>query len=182
MRGRFFSGYLVIDLTDGLPPHLRHRDQIGRPWGLRDSTLCFTHDHLVPVSPGTITRSSPTWGKVERTPEAAGIPLLLEEAGSLLWRGVDDFPPCLGAVVILPWPEVDGCPPWFKVDPCLLPLGVDWVPSGRFPEAPIDGVSVWAGLSGRGLPLGWASGVLGIGCLWRWGMRWTRPCWATLQW
>ena len=102
---------------------------------------------------------------------------LMYKAGPLLWQGVDDFPPCLGAVVILPWLEVDGCPPWFEVDPCLLPLGADWVLSNCFPEAPVDGVSDWAGLGGRGLPQGWASGILGIGCLWRWGTRWIRPCW-----
>ena len=120
-------------------------------------------------------------GRLKGPPEAAGIPLPLEEAGSLLWWGVDDFPPCLGAVVILPWLEVDGCPPWFEVDPCLLPLGAGWVLSGHFPEAPVAGVSVWAGLGGRGLPLGRASGVLDSGCLQRWGTRWIRPCWTTLQ-
>ena len=73
---------------------------------------------------------------------AAGVPLLPEEAGSLLWLGVDDFPPCLGAVVIPPWPQVDGCPPWFEVDPCLLPLGAGWALSSHFPEVPIDRVSV----------------------------------------
>ena len=62
-------------------------------------------------------------GRLKGPPEAAGIPLLLEEASSPLWQGVDDFPPCLGAVVVLPWVGVDGCPPWFEVDPCLLPLG-----------------------------------------------------------
>ena len=164
MRGQFFSIYSVIDLTDGLPPRLCQPDWIGRPWRLRDPTLGLAHVHLIPVSPGTITCSSSTWGKVGRT-EAAGVPLVLVEAGSPLWRGVDDFPPCLGAVVVLPWLEVDGCPPWFRVDPCLLPLGAGWVLSGRFPEAPVDGVSVWAGFGGRGLPQGRASGVLGIGCL-----------------
>ena len=120
-------------------------------------------------------------GRLEGPPKAAGVPLLLEEAGSPLWWRVDDFLPCLGAVVIPPWLEVDGCSPWFEVDPCLLPPGAGWVLSDRFPEAPVDGVSVWAGFSGRGLPLGLASGVLGIGCLWRWGTRWIRPCWTTLQ-
>ena len=57
-------------------------------------------------------------------PEAAGVPLPLVEAGSLLWRGADDFPPCLGAVVVPLWPEVDGCLPWFGVGSCLLPLGL----------------------------------------------------------
>ena len=84
----------------------------------------------------------PPGGRWEGPPEAAGVPLLLEEAGSLLWRGVDDFPLCLGAVVIPLWPEVDGCPPLFKPDPCLLPPGTGWVLSGHFPEAPVDGVSV----------------------------------------
>ena len=110
-------------------------------------------------------------GRLKGPPEAAGIPLPLEEVGSPLWR----------AVVVLPWPEVDGCPPWFKVGLCLLPLAAGWVLSSHFPEAPVAGVSVWAGLGGRGLPLGWASGVLGSGCLQRWGTRWIRPCWTTLQ-
>ena len=92
-------------------------------------------------------------------------------AGLLLWWGTVDFPPWLGAVDFPPWPEVDGCPPWFGVDPCLLPPGLGWVLSCCFPEAPIAGVLVWAGLGGRGQPLGWASGVLGIGCLWRWETR-----------
>ena len=39
MRGRFFSIYSVIDLTDGLLPRLCQPDWIGRPWRLRDSTL-----------------------------------------------------------------------------------------------------------------------------------------------
>ena len=95
-------------------------------------------------------------------PGAAGVSLPLVEAGLLLWRGAVDF---------APWPQVDGCTPWFGVDPCPLPLGAGWVLSGHFPEVPVAGVPVWAGLGGRGRPLGRASGVLGIGCLWRWGMR-----------
>ena len=67
MRGQDFSIHVVINLTNGLPPHLRRPNQIGRPLGLRDSTPSFVHDHLIPVSPGTITRSSPTWGRAEGT-------------------------------------------------------------------------------------------------------------------
>ena len=104
-------------------------------------------------------------------PEVAGIPPPLVEASLLLWWGVDDFPPWLGAVDFPPWPEVDGCPPWFEVDPCLLPPGVGWVLSCHFPEAPVAGVLVQASLGRRGQPLGWALGVLGIGCPWRWGTR-----------
>ena len=104
-------------------------------------------------------------------PEAAGIPPLLVEAGLLLWRGVDDFPPWLGVVDFPPGLVVDGFPPWFEVDPRPLPSGVGWALSCHFTEAPVAGVSVQAGLGGRGQPLGWASGVLGIGCPWRWGMR-----------
>ena len=120
MQGWFFPVYSVIDLTDGLPPCLRRPDQIGRPRRLRGSTLGLAHVHFIPVSPGTITCSSPTWGKVGRT--SRGCRCL--EASSPLWRGVDDFPPCLGAVVVPSWPEVDGCPPWFEVDPCLLHWGL----------------------------------------------------------
>ena len=104
-------------------------------------------------------------------PGAAGVPVLLVEAGLLPWQGAVDFLSWLGAVDFLPWPEVDGCTPWFGVDPCPLPPGAGWVLSGHFPEAPVAGVPVWAGLCGRGRPLGQASGVLGIGCLWRWGTR-----------
>ena len=172
MRGRYFSIYSVINLTDGLPPHLHRPDRKGRPLGLRDSTPGFAHDHFVPVSPGTITRSSPTWGRVERTSRGCWYPTsACGGRSTTLARGSR-----LSALA-----RVDGCPPWFRVDPCLLPPGAGWVLSGRFPEAPVAGVSVWTSLSGRGLPLGWASGVLGIGCLWRWGTRWIRPCWTTLQ-
>ena len=111
------------------------------------------------------------WGGSKGLPEAAGIPPPLVEAGLLLWRGVDDFLPWLGTVDFPPWPEVDGFPPWFEVDPCPLPPGVGWVLSCRFPEAPVAGVLVQASLSGRGRPLGWALGVLGISCPWRWGTR-----------
>ena len=49
----------------------------------------------------------PPGGRWEGPPEVAGVPLPLEGAGSSLWQGVDDFPPCLGAVVVPLWPEVD---------------------------------------------------------------------------
>ena len=104
-------------------------------------------------------------------PEVAGVPPPLVKAGLLLWQGVDDFPPWLGAVDFPPWLEVDGFPPWFKVDPCPLPSGVGWILSCHFAEAPAAGVSVQAGLGGRGQPLGWALGVLGVSCPWRWGTR-----------
>ena len=104
-------------------------------------------------------------------PEAAGVPPPLVEAGLLLWRGVDDFPPWLGVVDFPPWLEVDSFPPLFEVDPCPLPSGVGWTLSCHFAEAPAAGVLVQASLSGRGRPLGWALGVLGIGCPWRQGTR-----------
>ena len=119
-------------------------------------------------------------GGLTGPPEAADIPPPLVEAGLLLWQGVDNFPPWLGMVdfppwpevdSFPPWPEVDGFPPWFEVDPCPLPLGVGWTLSCRFAEAPVAGVSVWAGLSGRGRPLGRALGVLGVDRPWRWGTR-----------
>ena len=63
-------------------------------------------------------------------PEAARVPLLFEEARPPLWRGVDGFPLCLGAVVIPLWPEVDGrvgflsAPPGGWLTPVwLLPRG-----------------------------------------------------------
>ena len=65
----------------------------------------------------------PPGGRWEGPPEAAEVPLSLEEASSPLGWGVDDFPPCLGAVVVPLWLEVDGCPPWFEADPCPLPRG-----------------------------------------------------------
>ena len=110
-------------------------------------------------------------GGLTGPPEVAGSPPPLAEAGLLLWRGVDDFPPWLGAVDFLPWLEVDGFPPWFEVDPCPLPSGFGWALFCHFAEAPVAGVSVWPGLGGRGQPLGWALGVLGISCPWRRGMR-----------
>ena len=70
-------------------------------------------------------------------PEVAGIPPPLVEAGLLLWRGVDDFPPWLGVVDFPPWLKVDGFLPWFKVDPCPLPSGVGWALSCHLPEAPV---------------------------------------------
>ena len=72
--GRVFSIYSVINLTDSLPPHLHHSNRIGRPLGLRDSTPDSVHGHLVPVSPGTITHSSPTWGRVDRTSRGSWCP------------------------------------------------------------------------------------------------------------
>ena len=57
-------------------------------------------------------------GRFGGPPEAAGVPLPFEEAGPPLWRGVDDFPLCLGAAVILLWPEVDGRLPWLGVGSC----------------------------------------------------------------
>ena len=74
-------------------------------------------------------------------PKVAGIPPPLVEVGLLLWQGVDDFPPWLGAVDF---------PPWFEVDPRPLPSGVGWALSCHFAEAPAAGVSVRAGLGGRG--------------------------------
>ena len=89
-------------------------------------------------------------GGLKGPPKAAGIPLPLVEASLLLWQGAVGFLPWLGVVDFPPWQEVVGCPPWFWVDPCPLPLGVGWVLSCHFPEAPWAGVSVWAGLGGRG--------------------------------
>ena len=124
-------------------------------------------------------------------PEVVGVTPLLIEAGLPLWQGADGFPPWLGAVDLLPWLDVDELPPWLDVDelppwlevgPCPPPWGVGWAPSGHPTEAPMAGVPVWASLRGRGRPLGRALGVLGIRWSWRWGTKWIRPCWATLQW
>ena len=111
-----------------------------------------------------------------------GVPTLLIEVDLPLWWEVNGFPPWLGAVDLLPWLDVDELPPWLEVGPCPPPWGVGWAPPGCPAEAPVAIVSVWAGLGGRGRPLGQALGVLGIGWSWRWGTRWIRPCWATLQW
>ena len=62
-------------------------------------------------------------GQLEGPPEAAEGLLPPVEAGSPPWRGVDDFPLCLGAAVVPLWPEVGGHPPWLGVGSCLLPLG-----------------------------------------------------------
>ena len=150
MRGRFFAIYPVINLTDGLPPCLRHPDRIGRPLGLRDSTpapcMVIWYQSVQVLSPAPPLPGGGSTGP----PEAAGIPPPLVEAGLLLWWGVDEFPPWLGVVDFPAWLEVDSCPPWFEVDPYPLPLGVGWTLSCCFPEAPAAGVLVWAGLGGRG--------------------------------
>ena len=130
-------------------------------------------------------------GGLTGPPEAAGFSPPLVEAGLLLWHGVgvfppgpkvDDFPPWLGADDFPPWPEVEDFPPWFKMDPCPPRSGAGWDLSGHLPEAPAAGVSVRVGLGGRGQPLGWTVGALSTGCPWRQGTRWSRSCWATLQW
>ena len=104
-------------------------------------------------------------------PEVAGVPPPVLEAGLLLWRGVNGFPPWLGAVDLPPWLDVDDLPPWLEVGPCPLPSEGGWAPPCHLAEAPTAGVSVRAGLSGRGQPLGQALGILGIGWSWRWGTR-----------
>ena len=95
----------------------------GGPGG-SEILLCVSHVYISCQSVQMLSPAPPLpGGRLKGSPEAAGIPPPLEEAGALLWQGVDDFPPCLGAVVVPPWLEVDGCPPWFEVDPCLLPPG-----------------------------------------------------------
>ena len=64
--GWVFAIHVPVNLTDGLPPHLRHPDRIGRPLELRSSTFRSVHGPLVPVSPGTITHSFPFRGQVNR--------------------------------------------------------------------------------------------------------------------
>ena len=134
---------------------------------------------------------SPSGGRSTGPPEVAGFSPPLVEAGLLLWWGVgvfpprpeaDDFPPWLGVEDFPPLPEVDGFPPWFEVDPVPPRSGVGWALSCHLSEAPAAGVSVWVSFGGRGRPLGRAIGTLGTGHPWRWGMAWSRPCWATLQW
>ena len=63
-------------------------------------------------------------GRLGGPPEAAGVPLLLEEAGPPLWWGVDDFPLCLGAAVIPLWPEVGSHPPWLRWIPVCSHRGL----------------------------------------------------------
>ena len=64
--GQAFSIHVTVNLTDGLPPRLRHPNRIGRPLGLRGSTFRSAHGPLVPVGPGTVARSFPFWGRVDR--------------------------------------------------------------------------------------------------------------------
>ena len=64
--GQVFTIHTAVNLTDGLPPHLRHPDRIGRPLGLRGFTFCSMHGPLVPVGPGTIAHSFPFRGQVDR--------------------------------------------------------------------------------------------------------------------
>ena len=64
--GWVFAIHPTVNLTDGLLPRLRCSDWIGRPLGLRGSTFHSTHGPLVPVGPGTVARSFPFWGQVDR--------------------------------------------------------------------------------------------------------------------
>ena len=59
-------------------------------------------------------------GWLEGPPEAAKGLLPPVEAGSPPWWGVEDFPLCLGAVVVPLWPEVGSRPPWLGAGSCLL--------------------------------------------------------------
>ena len=53
--------------------------------------MYMLYQSLAPSLPG---------GQLGGPPEAAEVPPLFEKAGPPLWQGVDDFPLCLGAVVI----------------------------------------------------------------------------------
>ena len=133
--GWVFAIHMPVNLTDGLPPHLHHPDQIGRPLELRDSTFCSVHGHLVPVGPGTIARSFPFQGQVNRasrggwflTSACGGRFIALAGGGRLsTWIEVDDFPLWLG---------VEDFPPWLEGDPFLPRSRVGWAPSCHLSEA-----------------------------------------------
>ena len=119
MQGRLLPDHLVIDVTNGLFPHLRCPTGYGGtggseilPWV---SCMYMSYQSLAPSLPE---------GRLGGPPEVARVPLLLVEACPPLWRRVDDFPLCLDAVVIPLWLEVDGHLPWLRVGSCLLPPGL----------------------------------------------------------
>ena len=118
VHGWLLSGYSVINVTNGLLPRFRRPDRVRRCGGSEiipcASCMYILYQSLSPSLPG---------GRLGGPPEAAGVPLPLKEAGPPLWRGVDDFPLCLGAAVVPLWSEVGGCPPWLGVGSCLLSLG-----------------------------------------------------------
>ena len=104
--GWVFTIHVVVNLTDGLPPHLRHPDRIGRPLGLRGSTFRSADGPLVPVGPGTIARSFPLWVQVDRASQGSWF--LTSACGGQFTAlvgvgGVGVFPP---------GPEVDDSPLW----------------------------------------------------------------------
>ena len=74
---------------------------------------CISHMYISYQSPAP----SLPGGRLGGPPEAAGVPLPFEEAGPLLWWGVDDFPLCRGL-----WSFCSGRR-WTAVHP-----GSGWVP------------------------------------------------------
>ena len=72
MRGWFFSGHPIINVTNGLSPLFRHPNWVRRCWGFRYPTLGLAHVHLEPVSSSTVACSSFTWGTVGRTCQGRG--------------------------------------------------------------------------------------------------------------
>ena len=72
MLGWFFSGHLIINVSNGLSPVFRHPHWVRRHWGFRYPTLGLAHVHLEPVSPSTIACPSSTRGMVGRTSRGHG--------------------------------------------------------------------------------------------------------------
>ena len=72
MRGWFFSGHPIINVTNGLSPLFRHPNWVRRHWGFRYPTLGLAHVHLEPVSSSTVACSSSTRGTVGRTSRGRG--------------------------------------------------------------------------------------------------------------
>ena len=123
MRGWFFSGHPIINVTNGLSPLFCHPNWVRRHWGFRYppwvSRMYIWNQSVPAPSPAPPLPG----GQLEGPPKATEGLLLPVEAGSPPWWGVDAFPLCLGAAVIPLWPEVAGRPPWLGVGSCLLPLG-----------------------------------------------------------
>ena len=163
MHGWFFSGHSAIDVTNGLSPRFPCPNWIRRHWGFGDPTLGLTHVHLVPVGSGTITCSCFTQWTVGETSRGClglastrgGRPTALAGSGCL-----STLLGCCGHSTL----ARGGRPYALARGGGLSTLTGGWLsPVRPPPEAPVDGISTWAGFFRSGLPLGWVSGSLGTG-------------------